>query len=166
MLACLLALSVWPAIASADPSSPDTSFGSAGSTHVWSGAMCGGPGGCDWLDLISVVYPGNMIASCGRVSGAFNAFLVGSDGKVVRTFGRNGLAQLPFAKSSQCGKLFVAPDGGLVISGSDYDHHEFVVTHLSANGVLDASFGTKGVVHIPFKGTNGEQVSTLSLIHI
>src|SRR5437868_6767711 len=66
----------------------------------------------------------------------------GSGGKVVTDF--NGEANSAFAAALAGGKILVA--GSISVGGDD----DFALARYNANGTLDTTFGTGGLVHTDF----------------
>jgi uncharacterized delta-60 repeat protein len=78
------------------------------------------------------------------------------DGSLDPTFGQSGRARVAMTSHALagCTAFSIAPDGKLVLGGWAYQPgpaSDFVIVRLSADGVLDNSFGTGGIVTTNFK---------------
>jgi uncharacterized delta-60 repeat protein len=69
------------------------------------------------------------------------------------SFGRQGVALIPFPNFGQVKAVAVAPDGKIVVDGnaaSSKGADEFALLRLDSDGTLDTSFGTNGLVTTSF----------------
>ena len=132
---------------------PDATFGTAGT------ASTGLEGNAQVMSstTLSQFFPNRM----GQVVRVGNRLLVAGfspnssyfvvkgltlNGQVDATFGTNGVLTVPLA-NSECRALAVQPDGKVVAAGATTLIADVpVFVRFSANGVLDASFGTGGVL--------------------
>ncbi len=92
-----------------------------------------------------------------------NAFLVrhNADGTVDNSFGINGLVVVDSSFDTLFFNDFVIlPDGKFLVTGSTYIQSSglsLVIYRYTANGTLDAAFGTNGVITTPDSG-NGARI--------
>ncbi len=78
------------------------------------------------------------------------------DGSLDPSFGQSGHARVAMTSHALagCTAFSIAPDGKIVLGGWAYEPgpaSDFVIVRLSADGVLDNSFGTGGIVTTNFK---------------
>src|SRR5262249_25462001 len=88
---------------------------------------------------------------------ALIARLKGTDGSLDTSFGSGGVQAIDFGSDHEAlGPIAVQGDGKIVAPGlldagrSDVRRSVFAVVRLTADGDLDASFGSGGVAHIDF----------------
>ena len=55
----------------------------------------------------------------------------------------------------------IQPDGKLVVAGTGGIHNQMLATRLNADGSLDTSFGTGGVLGVDFESRDGAQALAL-----
>jgi uncharacterized delta-60 repeat protein len=81
-----------------------------------------------------------------------------SNGSLDTTFGSGGKVLTPLAQQSDADALLLQPDGKLIVSGDtdpDYpsgNNSYWVLARYNANGSLDSTFSTGGIVSGPFEG--------------
>jgi uncharacterized delta-60 repeat protein len=134
---CWLAAAAITSAAQAADWRLDSSFGAGGVERV--------AGGRYW-SLLAPGPQGSVYVGAGA-RGRSRSFLitrVSAAGKVIRSFGSDGVASVPAVASQASPQMFVLSDGGLLVAGSDSAGH-FVLTRLSAAGNLDHAFGHDGV---------------------
>ena len=79
----------------------------------------------------------------GDSNGAATLVRLNEDGTLDTSFGDNGLVSLRFTGDTQIAAVRLLPDGKLLVAGTVYGNGGFVA-RLTADGSLDASFGTGG----------------------
>lgn len=102
---------------------------------------------------------GRLLAAGGMSDGTGTAITVArynSDGSLDSTFGANGVTQTKVNRGSRTGQLLVRPDGKILVAGTTphgrYD--KMTVVRFHADGALDTTFGSDGVLLIkPGKGS-------------
>jgi uncharacterized delta-60 repeat protein len=79
---------------------------------------------------------------------------VAAPGDLDRSFGQDGVTELPFdpAKRFYANDVAAAPDGGLYVLRTFYEGGETRVEHLRPDGSLDPAFGSNGSVVVPGSG--------------
>jgi len=104
-----------------------------------------------------------VVAGAGNPDGDFDDDLLllrlNADGTRDLTFGINGLASADFNGSEDIAQAVIQqPDGKLVVAGSarpgGAQGSNFALARFNANGTLDASFGTAGIVHLDLGGND------------
>lgn len=84
----------------------------------------------------------------------FGAARFFQNGVIDSTFGTNGIFLVPFSHNyTGFGSLMLQPDGKVLITGTRSNpiaFYEFHTLRLTANGVIDTSFGTNGFVNVNF----------------
>jgi uncharacterized delta-60 repeat protein len=107
----------------------------------------------------------------GTIEGSTTGFDFGvlrfnSDGTPDLTFGTGGVATVNFNGTSldQVNALVLQPDGKVVLAGftDAVSVYDFALTRLDANGHLDTSFGTGGIVMTDFGGGSYEIGNTVA----
>ena len=103
-----------------------------------------------WSWPVSLQPDGKLLVA-GNAEGPSNSdFLVlrlNTDGSLDQTFGDNGIARNSIGGFDVANAMVLQPDGRMVLAGqSDSD---FALARYAANGALDLSFGTGGVVKTP-----------------
>jgi uncharacterized delta-60 repeat protein len=125
----------------------DTSFGSGGRVTT----AIGPSGGVTGLAL-----QGNDLIVAGDTSTSQALFVVArytAGGTLDTSFGSGGLASAPFPNGGNGSGVAVGP-GGVIVVGGTHDSftptftHSAVVARFTANGAVDGSFGSGGVVTI------------------
>jgi uncharacterized delta-60 repeat protein len=82
------------------------------------------------------------------------------DGKPDATFGPGGLQTLPIASSARVKDVDPLPDGDILLAGTTAKEESSGrqasdwVAEITANGSLNTSFGTNGIVYLPGDGIN------------
>jgi uncharacterized delta-60 repeat protein len=112
-----------------------------------------------------VTQPGGRLLAAGTASTQagrdFALARYRSDGSLDASFGTNGTVTTDFGLDDLARALIVQADGKVVAAGfaSDYMTYPFVTSfalaRYHANGTLDTSFGTGGMVTTPLEGTLG-----------
>jgi uncharacterized delta-60 repeat protein len=98
-----------------------------------------------------LIQPDGKLLVAGNAEGASNSdFLVlrlNTDGSLDQTFGDHGIARNSIGGFDVANAMVLQPDGRIVLAGqSDSD---FALARYTANGALDSTFGTGGVVKTP-----------------
>jgi uncharacterized delta-60 repeat protein len=128
-------------------------------------------GGYDSLGKV-VLQPDGKVLVSGTIEGTTTGFDFGvlrfnSDGTPDLTFGTGGVATVNFNGTSldQVNALVLQPDGKVVLAGftDAVSVYDFALTRLDANGHLDTSFGTGGIVMTDFGGGSYEIGNTVAL---
>lgn len=73
----------------------------------------------------------------------------GPNGKPDKKFGDGGTALYEFDRTAGAAALALQSDGKIVLAGH-YDYDDFAVVRANADGALDPTFGTGGLVRTPF----------------
>jgi uncharacterized delta-60 repeat protein len=126
---------------------PDGNFGSGGKLDI--NASVSPTVDCSAQAVL--IQPDNKILVAGNAEGPSNQdFLVirlNADGTLDQTFGDHGIARNSIGGFDIANAMVLQPDGRIVLAGqSDSD---FALVRYTSNGVLDATFGTGGVVKTP-----------------
>ena len=107
----------------------------------------------------STVQPdGRIVVSSGIYDGSDSHVAVlryKENGTPDEAFGTNGVATYDGGKGNDCGRMVaVQPDGRVVLTGYTYNgtNYDILLMRLNADGTLDGSFGTEGVVTRDNKG--------------
>lgn len=136
--ACAALVITAPAAWSA-PGDPDPTFGNPWivDTDTYYGAQA------------LVLQPdGKLVAVAGDDYGeGFQLLRFNSDGTLDLTFGAGGTVITEVGTDSSASALVLQPDGKLVAAGYAGDpYHDFALMRYNADGTLDTSFGTGGIV--------------------
>lgn len=146
---------------------PDTSFGSNGSV-VYNGSGSGSDSGRTLL----IQDDGKMLTAGTRAVGSNYSLLIGrynTNGSLDTSFGSNGTATLNSkATTSDYGfGAVLQPDGKIVVTGYNYDSatylYSLILARFNANGTLDTTFGTNGVVVYNGSSNGYDTASSLAL---
>jgi uncharacterized delta-60 repeat protein len=130
----------------------DTTFGSGG--EVLTSFSVG-------TTLLGVTSCGVVVTSTGQIvvtaDNTRNICLAryNPNGTLDSTFGQGGTVITPFTQQASEENLAQQPDGKLVVAawtGPDFSHSRWLVMRYNANGSLDPSFGTGGIVTTSFLG--------------
>src|SRR5215472_13629041 len=140
----------------------DTSFGTSGKVTT---DFAGGTGAAA---RTVVVQPDGKILAAGLAAfnGAFNFALAryNSNGTIDTSFGTSGTVTTAFDFPGNFDRVFTIvqqPDGKFVAVGSTVNlFANFALARFNANGTLDASFGTGGIVTTAF-GVSAEATSAV-----
>ncbi|MGP0066705.1 MAG: Calx-beta domain-containing protein [Isosphaeraceae bacterium] len=130
------------------PGDLDPAFGDQGVSFLPSGASSGSPA----PTVITLQPDGKIVAagSGGTVNGvnAVSVWRTDAVGQLDPSFGQQGLALIPFASFSQITGVGIDPDGKIVVVGTanGASHRELALLRLNADGSLDTTFGTGGLV--------------------
>ena len=134
----------------AHPGDLDPAFGNLGVTFLTTGANSGSP----TPRVITLQPDGKIVAagSGGTVNGVNVVSVWRTDalGHPDATFGQEGLALVPFAGFAQITGVGIAPDGKIVVVGTvnGASLRELGLLRLNADGSLDTTFGTGGLVTV------------------
>jgi uncharacterized delta-60 repeat protein len=91
---------------------------------------------------------------------AIEIFRLMPDGSLDASFGAGGIAPVSFAESAWAFDVALQPDGKIVVAGFiEAPYANFLVMRLDANGALDPSFGSGGVVIDNPGGPVGSQLA-------
>ncbi len=125
----------------------DPGFGTAGiSNDAWHPAATA---------YAVVLQPDGKLVTAGTSYGACAIRRYQADGEPDPTFGTNGATTTSINGSTRCAinALVLQPDGTLVAAGSaymgEYYQYQFALLRYNADGTLDHSFGTNGIVTTP-----------------
>ena len=81
-----------------------------------------------------------------------------SDGQVVNSFGsnNNGIVEVAYNNNAQLNKLAISADNNLFIAGSTFNNIKYngFITKYNANGIIDSTFGTNGIILRDFGNTS------------
>ena len=95
--------------------------------------------------------------SCNKFCFSFSSTITtrNSGRSVDSTFDVDGMVRLDFANGDdQANAVATQPDGKIIVCGSAFNSadHDFIMVRLNADGSLDKSFGSSGVVAANFGG--------------
>ncbi len=116
--------------------------------------------------------PAQWSPSAGVFSRDFMVARFTSNGALDKTFNRKGYATLDFQGHHDYASSVVAqPDGKIVAggfsytsgSGATFGHYSSVLARYNANGTLDSSFGSGGVVIANLPGSADDSINNLAL---
>jgi uncharacterized delta-60 repeat protein len=102
----------------------------------------------------------------------FAVFRLNTDGSIDTTFGKGGLATIPFdlggTNADKLAALFVLPDDRIVLAGTAAlagTDTDFAVARLTAEGQLDTTFSGTGVRTVAFDdgGTNADSAAAVAV---
>jgi uncharacterized delta-60 repeat protein len=135
----------------------DRSFANDGILTTDFGAA--GSGTPDRLATVLVQSDGKIIAvgSTGGHQGKFAIARYTSDGALDQAFGTRGKVVTELERSAQANAAAVEPGGKIVVAGGlgSADNVVFVLARYTADGNLDAGFGSGGIVTSSFDGGSG-----------
>jgi uncharacterized delta-60 repeat protein len=104
----------------------------------------------DIAQCIALQADGKIVAG-GGVNGDFSVLRLNLDGSLDTGFNGSGFVTTSISASSDVAKdIVVQPDGKIVAGGSDTN--SLALARYNANGTLDTTFGTNGVVETNFDG--------------
>jgi uncharacterized delta-60 repeat protein len=147
VVSLVLTLALLPATAVAAPGDFDSSFGGDGSVSL------------DWgpfssVEGVLVQGDGRIVASGG--GGDPSALILGrltSNGPVDTGFGIGGITTLSLVGGEWADDVARQPDGKIVAAGlTGSAQPEGIVMRLKPDGTADDSFGTGGIVELPYGG--------------
>ena len=143
---------------------PDTSFGTTGVATLAALPLGFGILGSDVDSSGRIVIVGTTPDAGAQGEDIFVTRLT-STGGTDPTFGLNGIAQFAIStagtRKDRGTTLGIQPDGYIVIGGRSVNgsgSFDFLLMRIDANGTLDPSFGTNGVVTTRFAGTTGDNL--------
>ncbi|MFO0014417.1 MAG: DUF4347 domain-containing protein, partial [Planctomycetota bacterium] len=125
----------------------DTSFGTGGSVVAANG------GGMDYGQSVVVQTDGKILFS----GSSFGLIRYLANGALDTSFGTNGMATTNFGiGTGDANQVAVQADGKILLAGLYYNGSTtvFAVARHNANGTLDTSFGTGGIVTTNFGSSN------------
>jgi uncharacterized delta-60 repeat protein len=141
---------------------PDPSFGTGGEVALALGESSGADG-------IAVQPDGKIVAVGYATTGTATGFAVARlrpDGTLDSAFGTGGVTRTPIGLGGVAEAVALQPDGKVVVAGASYPASGFsrvAVARYDANGSLDPSFGSGGVVTTPAVGPYDAQARALAL---
>jgi uncharacterized delta-60 repeat protein len=122
----------------------DGSFGSGGKLDIDASI---GPTGNSSAQALLIQPDGKLLVGVnaeGSLNSDFLVLRLNSNGTLDQTFGDHGIARNSIGGFDVANAMVLQPDGRIVLAGqSDGD---FALARYAANGALDASFGSGGVV--------------------
>jgi uncharacterized delta-60 repeat protein len=109
----------------------------------------------DWLDDLTVMPDGRIVAVGGAMVGGIAKFLAVRllpDGALDPTFGGDGIVLTGFAAGASAESVALAPDGAILVGGAvgDVPTSSFCVVRYLANGRRDRSFSGDGIALVGF----------------
>ena len=150
-----LAMLACPQLAVAAPGDLDPTFG-GGAGYVVTPVVAGHDAAWD-----VVVQPDGKIVAVGQSRTTTTDFALvrhDADGSLDATFGTGGIVTTPVGAGDEIARgLLVQPDGKIVAVGYSNNgaNNDFALVRYEADGSLDATFGTGGIVTTPI-GTAGD----------
>lgn len=133
---------------------PDATFGTNGVVTVAVGASAGVDSGAALVRQSDgkLVIVGTGATSTGM---HFAAVRLTSSGARDKTFGTNGVTTVPIGSYSIANAVVVQSDGKIVVAGGAImgSDPRYAVVRLTSKGVVDTSYGTRGIVTPPVSGT-------------
>lgn len=120
--------------------------------------------GDDWSYSAAILPDGRLAGgehvNCCFATSRFGAFVVSAEGALDPAFGTGGEVTIDFGTNEQqIGNAIGAlPDGRLIIGGEvndgagGWDHNDFGLTLLNADGTVETEFGTNGFIITDFNG--------------
>ena len=127
----------------------DTSFGSGGKVTTGNNGM---------VNALALQPDGKIVAAGESWNGSTNYVFAlaryNADGSLDTSFGSGGVVMTTVfpSNSAQAYAVAVEPDGKIVVAGRAYDavREEFALARYNADGSLDTSFGSGGIVTTAF----------------
>ena len=130
----------------------DPAFGTGGQVSDIGGAAFG-----------VAVQPDGKIVLGGTSDSKFALARYDANGRIDRTFGKRGLLTSDVLAWAAGARIVVQPDGKIVAAGGDKPQPGFAVARFNADGTLDPTFGTNGVITSDFgpdfSSTSSSQVA-------
>jgi uncharacterized delta-60 repeat protein len=127
--------------------SSDTSFGSGGTVTT---PITG-------LLYAATLAPDGKIIVAGGSAGAFLLVRYTASGSLDTSFGSGGVVSTPFGTDSRATAVTVQPDGKIVAAGvisPALNSYDFGLVRYQANGSLDTTFGSAGIVTTDLGGVD------------
>src|SRR3990172_2957508 len=136
----------------------DSTFGIANS-----GIALADFGGDDYADALGIQSDGRIVVAGRSFGNDFAVVRFNDDGTLDTTFGTNGIVTTEIVNAS-ASAMRIQSDGKIVAAGrtSVGGGYDFALVRYNANGSLDTSFGTNGIVTTPIGGYT-EYVSALGI---
>lgn len=125
----------------------DTSFDTDGKVTVSAGNAVGG-------DSLALQPDGKIVVGASS-SANLRIVRLNFDGSLDNTFGAGGTTSIPTSVGAIASDVQIRPDGRILLGA--WAASLFTVIRLNANGTLDTSFDTDGIVQTDFGGNGGEQ---------
>ncbi|HXG68362.1 MAG TPA: delta-60 repeat domain-containing protein [Blastocatellia bacterium] len=108
---------------------------------------------------------GKIITAGSVVIGGYFDFGVArhnTDGSVDASFGSNGKARIDFGGPvEEAYALALQPDGKIIIAGTS--QRDFALSRLNADGTLDGTFGSGGVIRTNFDGSSEDIATSITI---
>ena len=76
-----------------------------------------------------------------------------SNGTLDNSYGINGRVTTAVGTKADAYKVLIQPDNKILICGTQYDDNYYILVRYNANGTIDNSFGTSGIVQFGQFGT-------------
>ncbi|HTN45361.1 MAG TPA: T9SS type A sorting domain-containing protein [Flavipsychrobacter sp.] len=76
-----------------------------------------------------------------------------ANGTIDNGFGTNGRVTTQVGTKCDAYKILIQPDGKILLCGTQYDDSYYILVRYNANGTIDNSFGTNGIVQFGEFGT-------------
>lgn len=126
--------------------SPDESFSKDGKTQT-------NFSGSDFAKSVAIDATGRTIV-VGNGGEDFAVARYLADGKLDRSFGKEGKVRINFAGVDTANDVVILKDGRILVVGGANNEQDFGMAMLKADGSLDKSFGVGGRVLTNFSGTD------------
>jgi uncharacterized delta-60 repeat protein len=124
----------------------DRSFSNDGNTHT-------NFSGSDFAKAVAVDSKGRTIV-VGRGDDDFGVARYLADGRLDKSFGKEGKVRINFAGVDTANDVVILSDGRILVVGAANNEQDFGMAMLKADGSLDRSFGVNGKVLTNFSGTD------------
>src|SRR6266536_6168109 len=134
-----------PGAAVAGPGALDPSFGTGGQVTT-------DFGGFDSAQAVAVQSDGKILAAGSSGGGDFALARYNADGTLDSTFGSGGKLTTDFGGFDVALGVALQADGKIVAVGGGGSGSDFALARYNADGSLDASFGSGGMVTTDFGG--------------
>ena len=124
------------------PGSLDTTFGTGGIVAIGNRA---------WANALGIQTDGKIVAAGYSSNGSnedFSLVRYNADGSLDTTFGTGGIVTTTIGSDAYAQALGIQTDGKIVAAGDYYNgsNYEFALVRYTADGSLDTTFGTGGIV--------------------